>query len=95
MYKKRPLRTTLQFQEKGGGPTANLNINKRRVQIKGGGGGGGGMTIVLGQKWQPAISNYRDCGEGSCLTISHTCLPSHLFAFFAFLMFSVFSFQEK
>ena len=51
MYKKRPLRTTLQFQEKGGGPTANLNINKRRVQIKGGGGGGGGMTIVLGQKW--------------------------------------------
>ena len=27
--------------------------------------------------------------------ISHTCFPSHVFASFVFLMFSVFTFQEK
>ena len=35
------------------GPTDNLNINKRGVQIK-----GGGLKNVLGQKWQPGITNY-------------------------------------
>ena len=46
-----------------GGPTDNLNINKRGVQIKrvgGGGGGGGCLKIVLGQKWQPVTTNYGD-----------------------------------
>ena len=40
-------------------PTDNLNINKRGVQIKVcvGGGGGEGLKNVLGQKWQPCITN--------------------------------------
>ena len=32
---------------------------------------------------------------GSCLTISNTCLLSHVLVSFVFLMFTVFSFQEK
>ena len=44
---------------KRGGPTNNLNINKR-------GGGGrwaankmeGGLKSALGQKWQPVITTY-------------------------------------
>ena len=32
---------------------------------------------------------------GSCLTISYMYLHSHVFASFAFLMFTVFFFQEK
>ena len=47
-----------------GGPTDNLNINKRGVQIKRVGGGqgevGGCLKIVLGQKWQPVTTNYGD-----------------------------------
>ena len=35
------------------GSTDNLNINKRGVQIK-----RGGLKNVLGQKWQPVITNY-------------------------------------
>ena len=42
----------------GGGPTNNLNINIRGVQIKGGGGGGAGLKNVLDQKGQPVITNY-------------------------------------
>ena len=38
----------------GGGPTDNLNINKREGAIK----RGGGLKNVLGQKWQPVITNY-------------------------------------
>ena len=44
-----------------GCPTDDLNINKRGVQIKagvGGGGWGGGLENILGQKWQPATTNY-------------------------------------
>ena len=44
---------TLQLQIIGG-LTDNLNINERRVQIK----GGGGLKNVLGEKWQPVITNY-------------------------------------
>ena len=44
---------TLQLQIIGG-LNDNLNINERRVQIK----GGGGLKNVLGQKWQPVITNY-------------------------------------
>ena len=40
---------------KEGGPTDNLNINKQGVQRK---MGGGGLKNVLGQKWQPVITNY-------------------------------------
>ena len=40
----------------GGGPTDNLNINKpgspNKVRR------GGGLKNVLGQKWQPVISNH-------------------------------------
>ena len=69
-------------------PTDNLNINKY-------------------QKWQPFITNYgmpsAKSGSArrvsyepafiiSCLNTSHTCLPSHMFANFAFLIFSVFPF---
>ena len=49
-----------QFKIKRGGlnkrmaPTDNLNINKRRVQIK----EGGGLKKVLSKKWQPFITNY-------------------------------------
>ena len=57
----------------------------------GGGGGGGSLKIVLGKKWQPVIGT----GLAKSLTISHTCLLSQVFASFAFLIFSVFSFQEK
>ena len=39
---------------KRGGLTDNLNINKRT----GGGGRGGGLKNILGQKWQPVITNY-------------------------------------
>ena len=39
----------------GGGPTDNLNINKREGAIK---RGGGVLKNVLGQKWQPVITNY-------------------------------------
>ena len=39
--------------------------------------------IARGVSQQPSFM-------GSCLTISHTCLPSHVFASFVFLMFSVF-----
>ena len=39
---------------KRGGPTDNLNINTRGGgQIK-----GGDLKNVLGQKWQPVITNY-------------------------------------
>ena len=37
----------------GGGPTDNLNIKKREIQIKKGGGGSEKC-----QKWQPIITNY-------------------------------------
>ena len=40
---------------KGGEATDNLNTNKRGVQIN---GGGGGLKNVIGQKWQPVITNY-------------------------------------
>ena len=90
------------------GPTNNLNINQREAPNKS--GGGGGLKIVLSQSGnrislimgitstksrsargvsqQPAFMD-------SCLTISHTCLPFYVFASFTFLMFTVFSFQEK
>ena len=58
---------TLQFQiigerslnKKGGGgrfPTDNLNINKREVPSKRW-VGEGSLKIVLGQKWQPVMTN--------------------------------------
>ena len=55
---------------------------------------GGGLKIVLGQKWQPVTTRrlfWLNPGEykgashqpafiDNCLTISHTCLSSHVFA---------------
>ena len=45
---------------RGGGPTDNLNINKRGGPNKKG-GWGWGLKIALGQKWQPFTTNYGDC----------------------------------
>ena len=82
------------------GATDKLNINKQGVHIK----GGGGLKIVLCQKWQPvtlimgtALANswsprgasHQPAFMGDCLTVSHMCVPSHVFASFAFLMFIV------
>ena len=39
---------------KTGEPRGNLNINKQGIQIK----EGGDLKNVLGQKWQPVITNY-------------------------------------
>ena len=56
---KTSVKGTLQFQIIGGvlikgGPTENLNINKRGGPNK----KGGSLKNVLGQKWQPVITNY-------------------------------------
>ena len=94
---------------RGGGPTDNLNINKRGGPNKKGGGGGvwkllsvksGNplpliMGIALAKSRSAKRASHQPPFTGECLTISHMCLPSHVFASFAFLMFSVFTFQEK
>ena len=86
------------------GPTDNLNINKQGggVDIKEGAvsvKSGNRFSLIIGiasAKSQSARGvSQQPAFMGSCLTISHTCLPSHVFASFAFLMFTVFSFQEK
>ena len=101
---------TRQFQiirrglNKRGGPKDNLNINKRRGSNKRGG------EPENCSRSEVATTNYVDRfgwiseRKGSIspasfmddwLYISHTCLPSHVFSSFAFLMFSVLTFQEK
>ena len=52
----------------------------------------GGLKIALGQKWQPVMGIM---GIVESSTISRTSLPSRMFSSFSFLMFGVFSFQEK
>ena len=87
-----------------GGPTDNLNINKRGVQIKRGGGGvwklfsvrsGNWLPLIMGialaESWNARGASHQPASMGDCLSLSHTCLPSHVFASFAFLMFSVFN----
>ena len=71
------------------------------------GGGRGGLKIVrFGNRFSLimgiASAKFRSVRRVSqpafiCsyLNISHTCLPSHVCASFAFLTFTVFSFQEK
>ena len=86
-------------------PTDNLNINKRGVQIKRVGWklfsirSGSQLPLIMGialAKSQSARGVFHQPAFiGDCLNISHTCLPSHVFVSFAFLMFSVFTFQEK
>ena len=102
---------TLQFQiigEGGGSPTDNLNINKRGggVQIKTGWvwklfsvRSGSPLPLIMGITLAESRSargaSHQPSSMGDCLSISHACLPSHVFASFAFLMLSVFAFQEK
>ena len=42
------------LNKRGGGPTDDLNINKRGSPNK----RGGGLKNALGQKWQPVMTNY-------------------------------------
>ena len=89
----------------GGGPTDNLNINKRERTKKKEGlklfpvRSGNPLPLIMGIALAKSRSargaSHQPAFMGNCLTISHTCLPSHVFASFAFLMFSVFTFQEK
>ena len=53
------------------------------------------MGIALAKSRSTRGASYHPALIDSCLAISHTCLLSHVFASFAFLMISVFSFQEK
>ena len=95
--------STLQFQIIN---IINLNINKRKGPNKRGGvwnlfsvRSGNPLPIIMGI----ALAKSRSARGASqqtafmvdYLTISHTCLPSHVFPSFAFLMFSVFTFKEK
>ena len=95
---------------RGRGPADNLNIisinggTNKRV-----GGGvwklfsvrsGNPLSLIMGIITLAKSQSARRASQqpvfmGECLTISHTCLPSYVFASFAFLMFSVFTFQEK
>ena len=82
-----------------GGPTDNLNINKQGVQIRKLFSVRSGNTlplimgIVLAKSQSARVASHQPDFIGDCLTTSHKCLPSHGFASFAFLMFSVFTFQ--
>ena len=44
---------------KGGGATDILNINKQGEGFQN--KRGGGLKIILGQKWEPVVTNYGDC----------------------------------
>ena len=45
------------------------------------------MGIALAKSQSKREASHQPAFMGECLTISHTCLPSHMFASFAFLMF--------
>ena len=53
------------------------------------------MGIALVKSGSARRASHEPAFMVDYLTIRHTCLPSHVFPSFAFLMFSVFTFQEK
>ena len=52
------------------------------------------MGIALAKSWSARGASHQLAFMSSCLSISDICLLSHVFASFAFLMLSVFSFQK-
>ena len=53
------------------------------------------MGIALAKSQSARELSHQLAFMGSCLTISHTCLPSHVFASFAFLMFTFLGVQKR
>ena len=53
------------------------------------------QPAFMGKSRSARGASHQPAFMGKSLTLSHTCFPSHVFASFAFLMFSVFTFQEK